>query len=52
MPSAFLLWVMDEVQTITQSILDIDPENVNALALLGDCHERDGRIADAVELYG
>lgn len=47
----FALGRLGEVLTITQSILDVDPENVNALALLGDCFEREGRIADAVELY-
>ncbi len=41
----------DECKMMVESVLEIDPSDLDAKALLADCFEREGRLHDAIELY-
>lgn len=41
----------DECKMLAESVLEIDPSDLDAKALLADCFEKEGRIEDAIELY-
>lgn len=40
-----------ECKMMLESVLTVEPGNIDALALLGDVHEREGHLHDAIELY-
>jgi tetratricopeptide (TPR) repeat protein len=42
---------VEEARTLANQVVSDDPENVAGLALLGDCLERDGFVAEALECY-
>ena len=41
----------EEARKVAESILELEPENADALALLGDAYERDGLLQDALATY-
>lgn len=42
---------IEEARVLANQVVSDDPENVAGLALLGDCLERDGFVAEALECY-
>lgn len=42
---------LDEAKLVADSILESDPNNVDALALHGDVYEREGKIDEALSTY-
>lgn len=41
----------EEARKVAESILEVEPENADAMALLGDAYERDGMLEDALATY-
>lgn len=41
----------EEARKVAESILELEPESADALALLGDAYERDGMLEDALATY-